>query len=224
MPKQQVTIIIPTKNEAEGLHGVIKSVKKYCDELIVVDGNSNDGTKEISADSGVKFLLDHGKGRGEAVRFAIGKARGDIVVLFDSDGSHNASDVPNLIKEIEKGADLVICSRRTGGSFDYESSVSGMVRSIGSDLMAYLVNKKFNTQITDILYSFRAVKKNTALKLKLQADGFDLEQELVIRSLQERCKVVEIPSRENARKWGKSKLQTYMGAMLFYKLVKLLYF
>ena len=224
MPKPKVTIIIPTKNEAEGIGKIINSVKKYGDEIIVVDAHSMDGTKEIALKNGAVFLLDRGLGRGEAVRSAIRKATGKIIVLFDSDGSHRASDIPKLLREINKGSVLVTCSRRTGGSFDFEITPGGMLRTFGSDLMAYLVNQKFHTHLSDILYSFRAIRKNVVKKLHLHANGFDLEQEMVIRALKRGYKVREIASRENARKWGKSKLRTYMGVSLLYRLIKLLYF
>jgi glycosyltransferase involved in cell wall biosynthesis len=220
----KITVIIPTKNEGEGLEGVINSVKKYCSEVIVIDGHSNDNTKEISLRTGARFFLDHGEGKGDAVRLGLSKATGDIVVIFDSDGSPNSSDIPKLISEIEKGADMVITSRRTGGSFDFELTPNGILRTFGSDLMVYLVNKKFHTRLSDILYNFRAIRKNVGQKLDLKADGFDIEQEMLIRALQGGYKVIEIPSRENARKWGKSKLNTFTGVSLLYKLIKLLYF
>jgi glycosyltransferase involved in cell wall biosynthesis len=224
MAKLSVSVIIPSKNEAEGLLSVINSVKKYSDEIIIVDGHSEDGSLEIAEKAKVKFFLDHGRGKGDAVRIGIKKATKNVIVIFDSDGSPTARDTPKLIKEIEKGADMVITSRRTGGSFDFEIDFTGIVRTFGSDFMAYLVNKKFNKNFIDVIYNFRAIRRNVAEKLNLKADGFDIEQETLVRALQDGYKVVEIPSRENARKWGKSKLRTLMGISLLYKLVKILYF
>src|SRR4030042_4322265 len=224
MPRSKISIIIPTKNEGEGLGKVINSVKKFCNEIIIVDGRSNDGTKEIAVKSRSRFFLDHGKGKGEAVRLGLTKAVGDIVIIFDSDGSPNPVDIPRLVKEIERGADMVITSRRTGGSFDFQITIDGIFRTFGSDFMAYLVNRKFNTNISDILYNFRAIRRNSIKKIHSTADGFDIEQEMLVKALQNKLKVVEIPSRENARGWGKSKLHTLNGISLLYKLVKLLYF
>jgi len=203
---------------------VLRSVKKYSDEIIVVDGHSNDGTYEIVVKSGAKFFLDHRKGKGDAVRIGLRKATGEIIIIFDSDGSPNPAYIPKLVKEIEKGADMVITSRRTGGSFDFNLTPGGIIRTFGSDLMAYLVNKKFNTGFSDVLYNFRAIQKFAAKSLRLSANGFDIEQEMLVRALQKNYKVVEIPSCENARKWGKSKLHTLTGVVLLAKLVKILYF
>jgi len=224
MSKPEVSIIIPTKDEGQGIKSVIASVKKYSSEIIVVDANSNDGTKEVVTKNRTRFYLDGGLGKGEAVRIGIKKAKGDIIIIFDSDGSPNANDIPKIIKEIKNGADVVITSRRTGGSFDFELSPSGIIRTFGSDLMAYLVNLKFKTNFSDVIYNFRGFRRNALKKLDLCANGFDIEQEMLVKSLYGNFKVVEIPSRENARKWGKSKLHTLTGISLLYKLVKLLYF
>lgn len=224
MKKLKVSVVVPTKNEAQGLGRVIKSLKRYCNEIIVVDGHSNDGSKEIAKKARVKFYLDHGKGKGDAIKLGLKQATGDIIVIFDSDGSPNAADIPKLVKEIKKGADMVLTSRRTGGSFDFEITPGGIIRTFGSDLMAYLVNMKFRTNLSDVLYNFRAIKSKVAKNLPLTANGFDIEQEMLVRALQNGYKVTEIPSRENARKWGRSKLRTLMGIILLGRLIQILYF
>lgn len=219
--KHKVSILIPTKNEAEGLARVLKSVKKYVEEIIVVDANSGDGSREISKKYGAKFFLDNGLGKGDAIRLGIKKVTGDIVIIFDADGSPNEKDIPILVKNlVTKNADLIITSRRTGGSFDFNLDIEGILRTAGSDFMAFLVNKKFNTNFSDILYNFRAYKTSSLKRLKLEADGFDIEQEMLIKSLKANFKVIEIPSREKKRGWGRSKLSTFGGINLLYKLIK----
>ena len=222
--KSKVSIVIACKNEGEGILKILGSVEKYSDDIIVVDGHSNDGTEEVVKKLGARFFLDNGKGRGDALKIGIKKAKNDVIVFFDADGSHEASDIPNLIKPILDGkADLVIGSRRTGGSFDVNVDWTGIVRSAGSDFLVAMVNHKFKTNLTDILYSFRAVKNSTAKKLKFKSDDFGLEQEMVVLCLKKRYKVLEIPSREKARAWGKSKLKTITGVKFIFSLLKLLY-
>jgi glycosyltransferase involved in cell wall biosynthesis len=218
--KPKVSIIIPTKNESEGLVSVIKSVQKYVDEIIIVDGRSNDGSSKIAKKFGAKFFLDHCLGKGDAVRLGIKKATGDILIIFDADGSPNPKDIPILVKTlIKENADLIITSRRTGGSFDFNLTLEGIIRTMGSDFMAYLVNKKFNTNYSDILYNFRVIKTSSVKKLKLKSNGFDIEQEVLVSALIHKMKVIEIPSREAKRKWGESKLSTLSGINLLGKLI-----
>ncbi len=220
-----VTVVIPAKDEGAGLKAIIASVKPYTDEIIVVDGHSRDNTKKICREHGVKYLLDNGLGRGDAVRIGIQAAKNEIVVLFDADGSHEATDIPHFIAPLKRNkADLVIGSRRTGGSFDLNMNFDGILRSGGADFLAFLVNKRFHTRLSDILYSFRALKRSVGLQLGLQANDFVIEQEMVVKCLKKGYRLLEIPSREKARGWGQSKLQTIMGIKFIVALLKELYF
>lgn len=223
--KSKVSIIIACKNEGEGIERILQSVKKYSNDIIVVDGHSNDGTKEIAEKYKASFYLDNKKGRGDALKIGIKRAKGKVLVFFDADGSHDEKDITSLIGPILKNeADMVIGSRRTGGSFDVNVNLTGIVRSAGCDFLVSLVNRKFNANLTDILYSFRAIRASTAKKLNFKSDDFGIEQEMVIACLKKGYKVFEIPSREKARGWGKSKLHTLVGIKFVLSILKALYF
>lgn len=223
--KSKVSIIIPARNEGEGLLRILNSIKPYGSEIIVVDGHSTDSTKDITLKFGAKYILDNGIGRGDAVRLGIKKAKNPYLLFFDADGSHNANEIPSLLNPLfQDKADAVIGSRRTGGSFDLNMDFWGILRSGGADFLAYLVNRRFKTGYSDVLFSFRSVKKPVALKLDLRANGFDIEQEFVVKCLKKNYRLMEVPTRENARKWGKSKLHTITGIKLIYQLLKELYF
>lgn len=223
--KSKISIVIACKNEGEGIGKILKSVKKYSSDIIVVDGHSSDGTKEKVKEFGARFFLDHKKGRGDALKIGIKKARKGVIVFFDADGSHNEKDIPSFVSPIlKKEADLVIGSRRTGGSADLTVNLTGIIRSAGCDFLVAMVNHKFKTHLTDILYSFRTIRTSTAKSLHLESNGFGIEQEMVVTCLQKGYEVKEIPSRERARGWGKSKLKTITGIKFIYSLVKQLYF
>ncbi|MEK9178438.1 MAG: glycosyltransferase family 2 protein [Patescibacteria group bacterium] len=107
--KSKASIVIACKNEGEGILRILSSIKKYSEDIIVVDGHSNDGTKEIVNKFGARFFLDNKKGRGDALKIGIKKAKNEIVVFFDADGSHEARDIPGLVGPIlANKADLVI--------------------------------------------------------------------------------------------------------------------
>ena len=83
MPSSRVTVVVPTRDE-EGLIGeIIDAVRPSCDEVLVVDGHSKDRTREIAAAHRARVVLDHGKGKGEALRLALEEATGDIVVFME---------------------------------------------------------------------------------------------------------------------------------------------
>lgn len=223
--KKKLTIVIPTKDEGDGIEKIIKSVRPYGEEIIVVDGHSKDNTREVAKKLGCRFYLDHGLGRGDGVRVGLARAINEIVLLFDADGSHQVRDIPRFVDPIfNNQADLVIGSRRTGGSFDINVGFSGVIRSAGADFLTAIVNRRFKTNLTDIIYSFRAVRKSIVSKLGLESDGFTIEQEMVVKCLKNNFRLLEIPSREMARGWGKSKLKTSAGIKFIFHLLKECYF
>lgn len=223
--KNKLTIVIPSKNEGEGMERIIKSIKPYGGEIIVIDGHSKDQTRMVAKKLGCGFYLDHGLGRGDGVRLGLSKAGGDVVLLFDADGSHEAKDIPSVVEPIfNDEADLVVASRRTGGSFDINLGFIGVIRSAGADFLTAIVNHRFKTNLTDILYSFRAIRKSVVPKISLESDGFTIEQEMVVKCLKNNFRVSEIPSREKARGWGKSKLKTATGIKFIFHLLKECYF
>lgn len=223
--KSKLTTIILTKNEGEGIERIIRSLKPYCEEIIVVDGHSKDNTRTVAEKLGCRFFLDHGLGRGDGVRLGLSKAKSKAILLFDADGSHEAKDIPHLVDPILKDkADLVIASRRTGGSFDINVGFAGVIRSAGADFLTALVNRRFKTNLTDVLYSLRAIRASIVPKLGLKSNGFTIEQEMVTKCLKKNFRVLEIPSREKARGWGRSKLNTITGIKFIFHLLKECYF
>ncbi|MCP4649298.1 MAG: glycosyltransferase [PVC group bacterium] len=216
-----VSIIIPAKNEGEGITRILESIKGYANEIIVVDGHSQDGTKEKVEKFGAKFILDNKKGRGDAVRVAIKAASEDIILFFDADGSHDDKDVLSVLKPLQEGkADMVTCSRRKGGSLDIKMDFPGFIRMVGCDMLAMLINLRWKSDLSDVLYSFRAIKREVILDLNLKADKFYIEQEMIVKALKKKYKIIEIPSREFARGWGNSKLSTFEGIEFFLHFIR----
>lgn len=225
MKFDDLSIIIPCKNEAQGIQKIISSINKYSDDIIVVDGNSNDGTKEICENNGVRFIneINHGgvTGKGNAMRLGVNASKKDCILFFDADGSHNSEDINYLYKTLkETNANMVIASRRTGGSLDLNNSFFGLIRSWGCDFLAYVINRKYNTSLSDVLYSFRIIDKKSFLDLNLVENKFGIEQEMVQKCLRSNKRVIEIPSREFSRGWGMSKLKTISGLYFILMLFK----
>ena len=225
MKFDDLSIVIPCKNEVIGIQKIIDSVKDYSNDIIVVDGNSNDGTKEVCESNNIKFINEISNsgitGKGNAMRLGVNTSKNEYVLFFDADGSHNPDDISSIYNTIKKNnADLVITSRRTGGSLDLNNTFFGLIRSWGCDFLAYVINQKYKTNLSDVLYSFRIIKREVFLDLKLIENKFGIEQEMVQKCLKEGKNIVEIPSREFSRGWGKSKLRTISGIYFLFMLVK----
>jgi len=220
----KVTAVIPAKNEEEGIEKIIKNVSRFVDEVLVVDGHSKDKTRQIAKECGAKVVLDGGKGKGDGIRTGVRKAKGDIIVFIDADGSHNPKDIPKLIKPIKNGeADLVVASRAKGGSDEVRLDLDGLFRQIGSEIAAILVNFRWRANLTDIQNGFRAIRKKTALALKLESDGFEIEEEMIMKCLKRGVRIMEVAGHEYQRKWGVSKLPTIQAWRFALRLFKELF-
>ncbi len=215
----KITVIIPTRNEEGGISQIIESVKPYCQEVVVVDGHSTDRTREFAEKNATKVVLDDGKGKGDGIRKGIASANADIIVFVDADGSHEPSDIPALVKPIIEGkADMVIASRNKGGSDEFKMDFENLIRQVGSDIATALVNYRFGSDLTDIQNGFRAIRFEVAKALGLKANDFDIEEEMVIKTLRKGYRVIELPSHEYERKWGTSKLSTWKGWKFVWRL------
>jgi len=204
--KKKVSVIIPALNEEATISDVIKSTKPFCNEVIVVDGNSRDKTIKIAENEGCIVVKDNGKGKGDGLRVGASKASGDIFVFIDADGSHEPDDIPKLVAALENGSDLVIGSRMTGGSDELHGTFSNFVRMVGSGIAALIINYIYKQELTDVQNGFRCIKKEVFFDIDTHANDFDIEQEITVRCLKKGYKVTEKPSHEYARKAGKSNL------------------
>jgi dolichol-phosphate hexosyltransferase len=221
-----ITIVIPTLNEEETIEYIIERCKPYGDEIVVVDGHSSDRTFEIASNLNVTVLTDNGKGKGAAIRQALNAVTGDIVVFIDADGSHDPRDIPRLIEPIIRGdADHVTGSRILGGSSELFGGFDEFMRLAGSSFITECINWRFKTKLSDSQNGFRAIRREVALKLNLRENITTIEQEMVMRTLKCDYRMAEVPSHEQKRFVGSSKIKLSKVWFRYgYSLLKYLFF
>lgn len=213
MNKPSITIVIPAKNEEKTIAEIIEAVKPYGDEILLVDGHSQDQTRQIAKSLGARVELDHRKGKGDAIRTAIEKVTNDIIVFIDADGSHDANDIPKLIAPIIKDeADLVIGSRSLGGSDEAWGTIPDFIRNVGSHIILLAINYRFGVLFTDSQNGFRAIRTSSAKKLVLKENLTTIEQEMLIKCIKIGCRIKEIPTHEYRRKFGESRFKVWKVA------------
>jgi glycosyltransferase involved in cell wall biosynthesis len=207
VPNSSISVVIPARDE-EGLIGeIVDSVRPYADEILVVDGHSTDRTREIAAEHGARVILDHGKGKGEAMRLAFQEAVGDVLVFIDADGSHDPKDIPAMVAPILAGqSDMVVGSRGKGGSDELHGTLEQFIRYCGSQLIMLAINYRWDVRLTDSQNGFRAIRKDVASRLGVTSNLTTIEQEMLMKALKQGFRVSEIPSHEYERRWGKSKV------------------
>lgn len=183
----KVIILIPTYNEKKNIERllkkilkVIKDVKVWKIEILVVDGNSPDGTREIVLNFKKKHKNIHlltetkKKGLGAAylsgIDYAIKTLNSDIIMTMDADLSHNPDYIPDFLKKVEEGADLVIGSRYIkGGSIPREWALHRKIYSIlGNKVASFILG---TNKINDWTSGYRAISKKVYLKVRPQVLG-----------------------------------------------------
>ncbi|AQA05677.1 glycosyl transferase [Mycobacterium sp. MS1601] len=208
-----VSVIVPTRNEARNLPYVASRMPAL-DQIIVVDGHSDDDTVEVA-----RALWPHAiittqtrRGKGNALACGFELATCDIIVMLDADGSTDPAEIPLFVRALVEGAQLAKGSRfiRGGGSSDITR-----IRRAGNFGLNWLVNCIFGTRFTDLCYGYNAFWRTVLPTLDLPpttlsepqwGDGFEIETVINVRIARNRLKIREVPSFEGERLHGVSNL------------------
>lgn len=202
-----ISVVIPAKNEGGNVEWVLQSMPRWIDEVILVDGNSTDGTVELAKKEWPELVVVDQKssGKGAALREGFASATGDIVVMIDADGSMDPGEIDRYVKPLIEGeCDVVKGSRwlAGGGSLDITP-----FRKFGNRMLLALVNGLFGSRFTELCYGFMAFKRSCVERLALTAEGFEIETQIVVNALRAGLRVEEVASMEAPRRHGQSHLR-----------------
>lgn len=182
---------------------VVQEYRDVVDEIIIVDDGSTDETfrtAELLAGSKVKlFRHEINSGKAAALRTGIEHASGDIIIFTDADCTYPARFVPDLLREIDKGADLVL-----GARLQSRDNIPAFNR-IGNNIFSFLATYISCMRIKDSQTGLRAFKRVMFDKLDVKAKGLEFETKMTVRAAKLGYKIVEIPI-EYRERVGKSKL------------------
>jgi glycosyltransferase involved in cell wall biosynthesis len=215
-----VTIVIPARNEARNLEVILPRLPDV-EQIVLVDGNSVDGTIETAqrARPGITVVRQTRTGKGNALVCGFEAAKGDIVVMFDADGSADPGEIPAFIKALIAGADFAKGTRfhPAGGSEDIT-----LLRRIGNGFLNLLTNMLFRTEFSDLCYGYNAFWRDIVPLMELPpgldgergdsmrwGDGFEIETVLNCRVAAAGLSIREVPSVERSRMFGKTNLRTF---------------
>jgi glycosyltransferase involved in cell wall biosynthesis len=177
-----VVVGIPAYNEENGIGSTLLGVKRWADDVVVVDDGSTDRTPEIAEQADVTVLRhERNRGKGAAVRTLFDHAQQvecDALVLLDADGQHDPADVPSLAEPVVDGdADMVIGSRYLGDEADDETPA---YRRVGQVLLDYCTSRVTGGEnLTDTQSGYRAFSPEALDRLSLTTDGMGVESEMI---------------------------------------------
>jgi glycosyltransferase involved in cell wall biosynthesis len=214
----KVTLLIPTLNEIEGMKEIMPLVKReWVDQILVVDGQSKDGTAEYARKQGYDVVVQQKMGMRHAYMEALPHVKGDVILTFSPDGNSIPELIPVCIKKMKEGNfDMVIVSRYAEGAKSYDDDA---VTGFGNKLFTTMINLLHGARYTDAMVIYRIYKKSLIFDLDLDKDSsYALEEKLFktriswepllsVRAAKRKLKVADIPGDEPKREKGERKLQ-----------------
>jgi glycosyltransferase involved in cell wall biosynthesis len=204
--KEKIVVTIPAYNEASNIADVLKEIRavmnlhKYNFEILVVDDGSVDDTSKIARKYARVVVQSRNYGLAETFRMEMDeciKMGADIIVHTDADGQYPAKYIPDMIKKVMQGNDLVLGSRFEKGNYS-----GSLLNKLGNIAFAKVLTNLLRIKLTDTTTGFRAFRRNVA-KLPI-INRFTYTQEQLIRAGKSHLRIAEVHI--NTRGTRKSKL------------------
>ncbi|MDG2206870.1 MAG: glycosyltransferase family 2 protein [Pirellulales bacterium] len=193
----KLSILIPVYNESATLEELLSRVLalEVEKELILVDDNSTDGTREIlkryEGQPDIRVVYhDRNYGKGRAVRTALDHATGEIVVVQDADLEYDPGDLVQMIPPIERGeADVVFGSRR----LKKDNPRSLLSFFIGGMTLNWITCRMYGIRITDCATCYKMMKTELLRSLNLKCDRFEFCPEVIAKLSRRKIEIIELP-------------------------------
>jgi glycosyltransferase involved in cell wall biosynthesis len=215
-----LSVIIAAYNEAgtiaqtlAGLRGVLETLN-CSSEIIVVESNSKDKTREILRDLKQELNLtlvfqDHPQGKGSAVRLGMSQMSGDVFLIYDADAEYDPTDIPELLVPIENGeTSFVLGTRHEKGRsmrvMDHHR-IRPALMNLAHRFFTGLINITFSVKLTDPFTMYKIFRSEVFSGVELISNRFDFDWELVCKAIRLGCVPLEIPVFYKSRSFSEGK-------------------
>ena len=202
----RTTLFVPTINEIIGMREIMPKINRdWVDEILVVDGNSTDGTFEYAQKMGYQVIQQKRKSLTGAYLDAVEAAAGDVLIAFSPDGNSVPEVIPQLVSKMKEGYDMVIASRYLPGA---KSEDDDPITAFGNWMFTKMINVAFGAHYTDALIMYRAFKKELVALCSFDLSTLmgGIEPQMSILCAKRKMKVTEIPGDEPKRIGGIRKM------------------
>ena len=220
-----LSIVVPAFNEETSIADVLKEVLNLSFEgleweVVVVDDGSSDRTAEILhgfLDVKRLKIVTHEKnrGKGAALRSGIDGSSGGIVAFQDSDSEYDPGQLPALVREIQRGTDVVYGSRFLGQAQDMT-----FLFNFGNRFLSLCTSLIYRAQVSDMETGFKVFRRRVLDGLELKSLGFDIEPEITAKILKKGISIKEVPIDYRARAKTHKKITLGDGVKALYTLIK----
>ncbi len=217
-----ITLVIPAKNEAESLPEVLDELLKYKIKKIIVIPTEDKKTREAIKNFDCKILFQDGKGFGNALIQGINNVETKYFCIFNADGSFDPIYLNQLKNKILLNQDFVFCSRYEAGGGSEDDTI---LTYIGNKFFTGLCNLLFKLKITDVLFTYVMGSTKAFKELNMSFNDFSFCVELPIKAKKKNYILGNLPSVERSRKAGIKKVNEFRdGFLILMSIIKLLIF
>ncbi|MGA2049481.1 MAG: glycosyltransferase family 2 protein [Terracidiphilus sp.] len=194
----ELSVVMPCLNERETVGVCVRkalaSLRKACilGEVIIGDNGSTDGSVEIAENEGARVIHVADKGYGNALKGGILAARGEYVLMGDSDDSYDFGHIMRFLEQLRAGSDLVMGNRFRGGIA--KNAMPPLHRYLGNPVLTGIGRMLFHSPCEDFHCGLRGFRKDSFLRMDIRSTGMEFASEMVVKASLLRMKVSEVPT------------------------------
>ena len=207
MPK--VAVLLPCYNEAVTIEKVVRDFRAELPEaeIWVYDNNSSDGSADLAQAAGALVRRVPQQGKGHVVRRMFQEVDADVYVMVDSDDTYPANEVHQLIQPVLAGEADMVNGDRLSSTYMQENKRPG--HNFGNTLVCTLIRLLWGPRVNDVMTGYRAFSRLFVKSCPVLAQGFEIETEMTLHTIDKRMSLIEVPVQYRDRPEGSvSKLNT----------------
>lgn len=200
-PLLDVSVVMPCLDERATIGGCISKALNAIRELglpgevIVGDNGSTDGSQEIASASGARVVSIQTRGYGAALLGAIAASRGQIILMGDSDDSHDFAQLERFLNKLNEGYDLVVGNRFRGGI--QPGAMPFLHRYVGNPVLSGIGRFIYRSPVHDFHCGLRAFRRAKVEQLHLKMPGMEFASEMIVKATLGGLRIAEIATSQS---------------------------